>query len=109
MAFHHLNKELLQKNEYTLKDVDEIARSLKNYDNGEELGVLKKGWYEKNALNQRKTDRADLVRTDLHMAAYGLQERMKVYKKSPVNTFVSLNFKLTFVCIEDGRCCKSCQ
>jgi hypothetical protein len=92
MAFHHLNKKFIQKDEYTLKDVDEIARSLKNYDNGEELGVLRKVWYEKDALNQRKTDRADLVRLDLNNAAFGLKERMDVYKKSPANTFVSLIF-----------------
>lgn len=102
MAFHNLNKKLLQKDELTLKDVDEIARSLKNYDNGEELGVLKKGWYEKTALNQRKTDRADLVRHDLGMAAYGLKEMMEVYKKSPANTFVSLIFKQILIFVYRG-------
>jgi hypothetical protein len=45
MAWININNKIMEKENLTMRDVDEIARNLKNYDKGTYLEVLKKKWY----------------------------------------------------------------
>jgi hypothetical protein len=45
MAWTNLNNKIMDKDNLTMRDVDEIARNLKNYDKGTYLEVLKKKWF----------------------------------------------------------------
>lgn len=59
-----------------MKDVDEIARQIDNYDRGLDLKVLKKKWYPKVAVEQREKDRARLMVPDLDAAGRSLKRRI---------------------------------
>ena len=70
------NKKTLE-----VKDVDEYARTINNYDKGVDLQKLRKEWNPKVALEQRKIDRVRLVMPELNKACKGLIKRIEAIEK----------------------------
>lgn len=76
LIFSNLAHEVEKKAKLSMKDVDEIARQIDNYDRGLDLKVLKKKWYPKVAVEQREKDRARLMVPDLDAAGRSLKRRI---------------------------------